>query len=159
MSKLKMKDIGKMNFSGTVQVTDPCYNSDVWCRTTIDVKPGEYACRTWMSPEERVGIIGIYLNGAVPPQKSMEEIGTIGVDAGFAGFFMKKPDYSDSEWNQFCNIVCENVSGRMKDFWIFDDVINTVGFFSSSGYGDGEYPVYVCKDTDGEIIAAEIRFM
>lgn len=167
---MRRKTVGKLNFGNTVQVTDPCYSEDTWCRTTIDVLPGEYTCLVWRNTDKyesggrivtdtRVGVIGIYLNGAVPPQKSMEEIGTIGVDAGLAGFFMKKPDYSDSEWDQFCNIVCEEVSGRMKDFWIFDDVINTVGFFSSSGYGDGVYPVYVAKNPNGEIYAAEIRFI
>lgn len=156
MSKLKMKDVGKLTFSGTVQVTDPCYDSDVWCRTTIDVKPGEYACRIWMSPEERVGIIGIYLKGIVPPQQVMKEVAIIGVDAGLAGFFNIKPDYSDEEWKEFCN----DIFSTKEDAYIFKDRPDkTEGFFSSTGYGDGEYPVYVCKDVDGEIVAAEIRFL
>ena len=163
---MRKKLVGKMNFGGIVQITDPCYDNDVWCRTTIDVIPGDYSCYVWhntdkyesdgkMVSDTRVGVIGIYLEGAIPPQKSMEEVATIGVDAGLAGFFMKKPDYDDSQWDEFCNLVC----GTKKDEWIIKDKLETEGFFSSSGYGDGVYPVYVAKTPGGGIYAAEIRFI
>lgn len=95
----------------------------------------------------RVGVIGIYLDGVIPPQKSMKEIGVIGVDAGLAGFFMNKPDYTDEQWHDFCESI------RKGDAWIKDE-----GFFSSSGYGDGCYPVFAYT-VDDEIIALEIRFL
>ena len=119
---------------------------------------GEYYCNIWNHTEKeiyngeefkdtRVGVIGIYLDGIIPPQKQMEYIGEIGVDAGLAGFFMNKPNYNDDEWNDFCNSI------RKGNAWIKDE-----GFFSSSGYGDGMYPVYAYK-YNGEIIALEIRFL
>lgn len=94
-----------------------------------------------------VGAIGIYRNGDIPRQKDMEEIGSIGVDAGLAGFFHNKPDYSDEEWGRFCDRV------RNGDAWLIKD-----GFYSSSGYGDGCYGVYAYKQ-DGAITALELRFL
>lgn len=151
---MRRKKIGEMHFGGTVQVTDPCYGNDVWCRTTVEMKPGMYTCNVWRD-SECVGVIGIYLNGIIPPQNSMKEAASIGVDAGLAGFFTNKPDYSDEEWSAFCN----EIHDLSKDAWLFNNKLNTTGFFSSSGYGDGCYPVYVSRDKSGEIYAAEIRFV
>ena len=155
---MRRKKIGTKHFEGVIDITDPCYDKDVWCRMTAEVKSGEYDCHIWRHTSKeiwngkeykdvRVGVIGIYLNGIIPPQRSMEEIGSIGVDAGLAGFFMNKPDYNDDEWSDFCNSI------RDGDAWIKDE-----GFFSSSGYGDGCYPVYASK-VNGEIVALEIRFI
>lgn len=94
-----------------------------------------------------IGIIGIYLDGVIPCQKEMKEIGSIGVDAGLAGFFHNKPDYTDDEWTAFCDRV------RHGDAWLIKD-----GFYSSSGYGDGCYGVYAYEQ-GGEITAIEIRFL
>lgn len=155
---MRRKKIGTKYFEGMVDITDPCYDRDVWCRMNAEVKAGEYTCYVWRHTDKgvfmnkeykdiRVGVIGIYLDGIIPPQRSMEEIGSIGVDAGLAGFFINKPDYNDDEWGDFCGSI------RYGDAWIKDE-----GFFSSSGYGDGEYPVYANK-VNGEITALEIRFI
>lgn len=155
---MRKKLIGKKYFEGQIDITDPCYDKDVWCRMNAEVKAGMYDCRVWMHTETypicgkeykdcSVGVIGIYLDGVIPPQKSMKEIGVIGVDAGLAGFFMNKPDYTDEQWHDFCESI------RKGDAWIKDE-----GFFSSSGYGDGGYPVFAYT-VDDEIIALEIRFL
>ena len=154
---MRKKLIGRKHFEGLIDITDPCYNKDVWCRMNATVKAGTYECRVWKQTEKYeyegkehkyqiVGIIGIYLDGIIPPQKQMEEIGSIGVDAGLAGFFMNKPDYTDEQWTEFCESICKG------DAWIKDE-----GFFSSSGDGDGCYGVYAYKQ-NGEITALEIRF-
>lgn len=156
---MRRKLIGKKHFGGVIDITDPCYDKDTWCRMTATVKDGEYSCVVWRHTDDvkyddrefkdiRVGIIGIYLNGVIPNAKTMEEIGDIGVDAGLAGFFMNKPDYDDSAWTAFCESI------RNGDAWVKEE-----GFFSSSGYGDGSYPVYAFKNSDREITALEIRFM
>jgi hypothetical protein len=159
MKKLKPIEIGYRYFTESVDITDPCYRKDVWCRMNdVKVKPGEYKCVTWMRPDTytyegktyddtRVAIIGIYLNGLVPNEDYMEEIGEIGVDAGLAGFFNNKPDYNDDEWSEFCDSIRDGCA------WIKDE-----GFFSSSGYGDGCYPVNAFR-MNGEIVALEIRFI
>lgn len=155
---MKRYNIGTKYFEGTVDITDPCYDKDVWCRMTAEVKPGEYECRICRRAEKvtyggkeyndvRVAKIGIYRDGIVPNVKLMKQIGEIGVDAGLAGFFMNKPDYNDEEWGDFCDSI------RKGDAWIKDE-----GFFSHSGYGDGCYGVYAYK-VNNEITALEIRFI
>ena len=97
-----------MDFHGSVDITDPCYDRDVWCRMTdVKIRKGVYACIAWHHKDKGtfdngepycydvIGIIGIYLDGVIPCQKEMKEIGSIGVDAGLAGFFHNKPDYTD----------------------------------------------------------------
>ncbi len=155
---MRKKLIGRKHFEGIIDITDPCYDRNVWCRMNATVKSGEYDCRVWYQKEKyeldgeikeyrTVGIIGIYLDGIIPYPRQMELIGEIGVDAGLAGFFMNKPDYNDDEWHEFCASI------RKGDAWIKDE-----GFFSRSGHGDGEYYVYACKQ-EGEITALEIRFV
>ena len=77
----------------------------------------------------------------------MKQIGSIGVDAGLAGFFNNKPDYNDAQWHAFCEQILNG------NAWITED-----GFFTSSGYGDGSYPVKAFK-LNGKIIALEIQFI
>ena len=88
---MRRKIIGTKDFQGAVDVTDPCYSRNVWCRmNNISIKKGLYTCIAWYHTEKfsvneqsytekHVGILGIYLNGIIPPQKSMEEIGSIGL--------------------------------------------------------------------------------
>ena len=157
---MRKTKIGVMDFHGSVDITDPCYDKDVWCRmNNVEISEGEYACYVWRHTDKGkyedgtpysyllVGAIGIYRNGDIPRQKDMEEIGSIGVDAGLAGFFHNKPDYSDEEWGRFCDRV------HNGDAWLTED-----GFYSSSGYGDGCYGVYAYKQ-DGAITALELRFL
>lgn len=155
---MRRKLIGRKHFEGTVDITDPCYDKDVRCRMSANVKSGTYDCRIWMQPQkykdnygehkyETVGLIGIYLDGVIPVQKEMKKIGSIGVDAGLAGFFMNKPDYTDEQWMTFCESI------RKGNAWIKDE-----GFFSHSGFGDGVYPVFSYQDENGEITALEICF-
>lgn len=156
---MRRKKIGIMDFNGSVDITDPCYSKDVWCRMNdVKIKKGEYTCMVWHQTDKGeydgkpyahkvVGIIGIYLDGVVPAQKAMKEIGSIGVDAGMAGFFHHKPDYDDAAWAGFCKRVSHG------DAWMIED-----GFYSTSGYGDGGYGVFAHQQ-DGEITALEIRFL
>lgn len=154
MGKYLLKTyVGTKRFGGVIDITDPCYDKDVWCRmNNVEIVSGKYDCIIWEKDEGewgmRVAIIGIYLNGVVPLQKTMEYIGEICVDAGLAGFFENKPDYSDEEWQDFCDAIG------------YDNAhIYPEGFCSSSGFGDGEYEVFAFKNDDGKIAALEIHFM
>ena len=156
---MRRKKLGIMDFHGSVDITDPCYDRDVWCRMNdVKIKEGNYTCMVWYQTDKReyngepysyklVGIIGIYLDGVIPAQRTMKEIGHIDVDAGLAGFFHHKPDYDDAAWDEFCNRVSHG------DAWMIEN-----GFYSSSGYGDGCYDVFAYQQ-DGEICALEIRFL
>lgn len=156
---MRCKKIGVMDFHGSVDITDPSYDRDTWCRMSdVKIKEGDYACMVWHHIDKGqydgksyryklVGIIGIYLDGVIPKQEELEEIGRIGVDAGLAGFFHNKPDYDDEAWQAFSKRIYKG------DAWITED-----GFYSSSGYGDGYYSVYAAKKNE-EIVALEIRFL
>ena len=40
---MRRKKIGTMDFHGSVDITDPCYNRDVWCRMTdVKIRNGVY---------------------------------------------------------------------------------------------------------------------
>lgn len=98
---MRREKIGTMDFHGSVDITDPCYDRDVWCRMTdVKIRKGVYTCIAWHHKDKGtfdngepycydvIGIIGIYFDGVIPCQKDMKEIGSIGVDAGLAGFFI-----------------------------------------------------------------------
>lgn len=140
--------VGTKYFSGKLDVTDPCYNKNVWCRANVNVQPGEYTCCVWLNDEDRVATIGIYKDGVIPLRADMEPVAEIGVDAGLAGFFVDKPDYNVREWADFCESL-----GCGENYWLRDD-----SFFSSSGYGDGGYDVCAVMHGD-EATAVEIRFI
>ena len=152
--------VGTKKFGPEIDITDPCYDRHVWCRlNNVKIKEGEYRCVVWkerigyedylgnLDYDTRISKIGIYY-GDIPHAEKLEEIGEIGVDAGLAGFFNDKPDYNDEEWMKLCSAI------EGKDY-----LINEEGFFSSSGYGDGCYPVYAENDTNGEIVSLEISFI
>ena len=147
-----LKYIGTVDFHGSVDVTDPCYRKSSHCRINdIVVKNGLYKAyvvyeRKTVQTVEVVHESIDRVNALLPlPYK---KIGTIGVDAGLAGFFHDKPDFeTDSEWMAFCS----KVNG--KDYAIVE-----YGVCSVSGYGDGMYPVYAARDKEGNIIALRIRY-
>lgn len=45
---LRKKLVGKRVYGTRVDITDPCYDSDTWCRiNNVKIKAGEYTCRVW----------------------------------------------------------------------------------------------------------------
>lgn len=143
------KEIGRISIAGKIDVTDPCYARDVWCRMNdVEIKKGEYTAAVWMHGKT-VGILGIYYGGVIPDQAKKEHLGEIGVDAGLAGFLMAGTEISNEEWPSFC----DRIFASKKDAWLFD-----FGVVSVSGEGDGGYDVYAYR-TNGEITAVEIYFL
>lgn len=159
--KLTIQRLGIREFTENVDVSDPCYSRDTWCRMNdVKIKAGRYLCGVWIGhdegeidgrhyPHKLIGAIGIYRNGKIPKPDEMEELGEIGVDAGMAGFFRngKHEFKEDDEWSAFCDMMSDN-----------DALLTADGFFSTSGYGDGSYGVYAYRQ-DSEITALEIRFL
>lgn len=149
-------EAGKKTFGNTIDITDPCYRKSTWCRINdVTVVPGEYVCGVFMADRgtwgKRVAYTEMHLSSLdYDPEDTIceEFLGDIGVDSGLAGFFENKPDYSDQQWHDFCNAV------NTGHAWILNE-----GFCSSSGYGDGCYPVYVHRDRSGYIDALEISFL
>ena len=134
-----LKYIGELELGTKVDITDPCYDKDVWCRMTTDCEPGLYKGYVEMSDEGDWGMtvatVSIFKGDKMWGIEEMEYIGNIGVDAGLAGFFNDKPDFSDTEWNEFCDKINDG------DAW---NLYN--GIFSSSGYGDGCSNVYANEE-------------
>lgn len=146
--KLKFTLIGTLDIADDkIDITDPCYDKSVLCRTQKPIVPGEYNCYAGVGINKawgkRVYSLIILANGLDFDGKyDVQSVGTIGVDAGMAGFFVNKPDYSDDDWKRICDYVFEGDGTKQpKTFWIVDEnsPLRCVGFFSESGIGDGEY--------------------
>ena len=111
--QLKGNTVGCISLKdGLVDITDPCYNKDVWCRMNgVKVFPGEWLCTAFSGKDKdfgkRVWVCQIFSSDpkhvrlrslANMNRDGWKEIGTIGVDAGLAGFFASKPDFNGTEW-------------------------------------------------------------
>ncbi len=146
--RLTKKKYGWYDFEGLVDITDPCYDRDVWCRINdVKVKESSFECVAWVGEDKRVMRMGIYWMGYVPPQKEMELFGEIGVDSGMAGFFHNKRDYTKEEWAEFCDLASTYETDTFEE-----------GFYSETAFGDGCYNVLCHKDNNGEIDSLEIEF-
>jgi len=154
-------------FGNTIDITDPCYDRNTWCRKNdVEIKPGKYDCFVTEVPEtytydgktetyqttESIEIEFVE-NRIAGGWGGWEHFCEIGVDAGLAGFFENKPDYSREEWSEVCDTIRKAEMDGKKAYDI------DCGFFSNTAYGDGEYPVYCRKDKDDVIVALKIVFM
>ena len=164
--------------SGVVVCSDPCYEIPTWCQGIINnVKAG-----TWYAYIEKkdVGSWGprihsmtiIHEDYVIDTVKRtfdhLNPIGHYGVDSGQFGFFDKefyrndsaaeslpKVDWVDyvkedgDEWYKACAEITlsENQGGVME-----------AGVVTSSGYGDGSYPVFGNLD-DGEYVSLKVIFI
>ena len=140
MKEPRIYNCGTKYFGEKVDITDPCYDKDVWCRMTEEIIPGDYNCYVKMIGD-RISEIFIIKNRESAEHERL--IGSIGVDAGLAGFFNDKPDYSDDYWNELCDDMNEWDDENDVPAYFNDD-----GFFSSSGWGDGEYAVMELLNED-----------
>lgn len=149
--------VGTISLGCTCDVTDPCYNADVWCRNTVTVKPGKYNCFLEMSDE---GAWGTRVKRSWIIHEDFIDLEDLdegyfcecGVDAGLLGYFDNKPDFTDEEWENLCNSI------NWKDKYVIDKYNGRDGFFTSSGYGDGAYEVVVYEH-NGENVAIETLFI
>ena len=127
---------GNIELPCNIDITDPSYDEDVWCRiNNFPISAGTYECYVTMADNDetngwgtRIARIGIRRKDYKADR--YERRGMIGVDSGMAGFFN-----------------CDNRKAFEEMFENHNstkDVIFTgTAFFSSSGYGDGCYDVYV----------------
>ncbi len=156
---------------GKVDVTDPCYDKDVWCRTTVDVMPGWYNCYAYRGDDDgRIKRSMIVREGYDDPTHYISRVfhkcGEIGVDAGLAGFFHEKPDFGDAEWREICTWLMDSDNGmpsplgtKHRNVYLSHKyhVSGFEGFFTSSNWGDGGYDV-ASADEDGHTVAVIIDF-
>lgn len=94
----------------------------------------------------------------------MELVGNFGVDAGLGwigdpqNFLSDKPKNFD-EWSNFCDELFQREDELGQAFTWTDNKLGDIGFISSSGYGDGFYPVYAERDEKGEIKSFLVDFI
>jgi len=97
-----------------------------------------------------------------PSFSKWEEVGSIGVDAGIIWlgdpcytFFKPPTDVIGKNWGEFCEKLeaIEEQKEENNDVYPF----GFTGIAVSSGYGDGEYPVFI-KRKDGRIKEVKVVF-
>ena len=159
-----VKNLGSIELSGTIVVSDPCYDRDVWCmKTGLSVKPGRYDVMAICSDEKEWGpriasLVLIHQDHKKAPQKNWESIATsIGVDSGQCGIFddsiypqsKDHPDYNPTFYEECCQItLSKKMAGLLKC---------GKGVVSSSGYGDGSYELFT-KSDGGQNIALMLDY-
>lgn len=153
-----VEKVGTFDFGSKTDVTDPCYNKDVWCRTTVDTVPGRYNCYVSYSDEGDWGrrvssIVIVHTERRISTKDVDERIGEIGVDAGLAGFFNGKPDYDDEGWSKIVDL-CDFLNKDRLHYYF-----NSDGFFSDTGFGDGTYEVRGRRGEGGAYDMLQIIFI
>jgi hypothetical protein len=90
---------------------------------------------------------------------SWEKVGEIGVDAGLCWVgdpcYCVTPDCTShpaKTWGEFCKKIKARDCDRGFKQW-------DSGVSVSSGYGDGEYPVYIKRNDDGLIAEVKVVFI
>lgn len=172
--------------SGVMVCSDPCYTLDTWCQGVIEnVKKGTWIAQidkadtgSWGIRVASLTIVNkealetdTTLSNAVENMYSNEPLNfSGGVDSGQFGFFdkdsyrndesakdLKKYDFGkgfekesgDSWYRVCCDLTLD------KEQW----GVLPNGAVSSSGFGDGSYPVFGIKNNEGEYVAFSVLFI
>jgi hypothetical protein len=165
-----------INLGAKVYVTDPCYSDPTWCQLKFDnVLPGKWV--TWMIYDELQGtnrnaeLHLIHEDHLKNNNLVYDWFGDFGVDSGQAGVFdaasyrddaaaeaMQTPQLDfvlpirDQDGDRWYETICKFTLG--DDGWGSYDS----GVVSSSGWGDGMYPVYGAE-VDEKIVALHLVFI
>jgi hypothetical protein len=162
--------------SGTMVISDPCYKIPTWCQGVVErVKNGTWVAdvekmQTW---GERVSVLFAFNEQALKDNPSLEDTlkngggkelnFDFGVDSGQLGFFdlehyqndnsavdLPKEDFGvdydveigDSWYRSVCSLTLSSEQWGVLPF----------GVASSSGYGDGSYPVFAVTNEYDEYV-------
>lgn len=166
-----MKLINKINLGNfivsedKIHVSDPCYSYDIWCTETINnVLPGDYNAKMEKISDE--GYWGERVSRLIINHKDYPDINPnifvsdrIGVDSGQAGFFDDNY-YKENQGGEFDNY--DSFYGKICRLTLSDNqggIIDNKGIVSSSGYGDGNYELYIGKNRDNKVVSACLVFI
>lgn len=94
-----------------------------------------------------------------------EQVGVIGVDAGLCWvgdpcYIIHSEPNKDlgKDWLDFCDRLCDGeISGTKQ--WNCNLGQPGLGVTVSTGYGDGEYPVFVKRNSEGRIAEVKVKFI
>lgn len=170
-----------IKLSEKVRVSDPCYDNDVWCKTNLtNVYPGEYNVEVdktdlggWGNRISRLTVIHKGYIMECADESNWEGHSDIGVDSGQAGIFCES-SYRNDElaagittpaldrpfvipyrsggdvwYDKMCNFTLSGESWGAYD----------TGVVTSSGIGDGSYPLDVVYNDDREIVGMRITYL
>ena len=170
-------DLGTIEMvSDRMAVSDPCYDTDVWCRGELkDVLPGTWGASVIKRDEGEWGMRVAKLVAVVAVHKEyvdsdMEPMTLapfeVGVDSGQAGLFDAQHYRDDAVVVDPDTAVNGNESGAL---WYMHCCHLTLtklaagvmpyGVVVSSGYGDGSYDCFYGRNSDGKIVRVEIEFI
>ena len=171
--------MNQITLSENVMVSDPCYSPDTWCQTKLDnVLPGLYNVEVDRH-DEGTGW-GVRVSGITILHESITDDGIslewedhseCGVDSGQCGIFcmtsyrndelsegITSPEtdfvlpYNDNEGDKWYEKMCMFTLSK-DQFGLYD-----TGVVSSSGLGDGLYPMEVMMDKE-KIVGIRITYL
>jgi len=176
--QMKKNDLGTFEVvSGSLFLSDPCYDIITWCTGKLD----RASIGTWRALSftkkvdswgERVWELEVFKEGSSHEALTWTKLNCeIGVDSGQAGIFDlahfqdssvitdKTPlaDYireEDEKWYSMCCAVSHSEKVPSKHAGVIPYGVN-----SSSGYGDGDYSAYAKTDAVGNVVAVKIVFI
>jgi len=160
--------------SGSLYVTDPCYDKGTWCQALLDnvrngtwrmhmehTNEGDWGRRVseLICAHEKAGI----LRWEKHPADIGVDSGQAGVfdaahyknDADYEGFKFEWPESPLTGEGAFYDACCDVTLCETKD----GGGVVPFGAVSRSGFGDGGYDLYIAKDEDGQIVATKIVFI
>ena len=170
----------QITLSENVMVSDPCYTDPTWCQTKLNgVLPGRYNVEVEKSDQ---GDWGTRVSGITILHESITDDGVslewedhseCGVDSGQCGIFCMT-SYRNDELSESITTpdVNFNLGDYRKDdggekwyekmcrFTLSEDQFGLydTGVVSSSGIGDGQYPMEVMMDKE-KIVGMRITYL
>lgn len=168
----------KIKLGTEVVVSDPCYTIPTWCQIIVNnVLPGYYEpfvkkhdAGDWGN---RVSMLMCIHEDYVGKEDELalawvEHAGTVGVDSGQAGFFSMasyrndqhpiekgEADFSctrGDEGDEWYDKMCQRTLG-VSHWGSYDE-----GMVSSSGFGDGSYPLFVLTNEEDVVVGFCVDF-
>jgi len=89
-----------------------------------------------------------------------EKIGMIGIDAGLCWIgdpcyvlHGQNPKEIGKDWDEFCSIL----EAAEEDNGVYN--FDITGVCVTTGYGDGTYPVFVKRNSEGRISEVKVKFI
>lgn len=83
-------------------------------------------------------------------------VGRVGVDSGQVLILDPcNAKFTDEMWEHICGATLKHSAGQVTNLKGFD----TFGVASSTGFGDGVYPVYATFNKEGRVKKLEIVFI
>jgi len=145
--------------SGEINVGDPCYGGD----RRLTAMNGRWQGFVEYSDEGSWGTrVAVLLARHADYNNflsNLEEDGGLGVDSGQMSVVDNDiaADCGEGLYDDICKATLAKESAGLVS--ALDDEHSIHGVASSTGFGDGFYPLFVAKNDDGEAIAVKVVFI